>query len=219
MTRQNVFSRSLMVSLVGVLSFGTVSCGFIFAHGPPDGYEQMPSFDCTPGNTAALLDLVWGGLNVAGAAAAANNPREYDRPGQIVTVGVSWAVISGVSAVAGFSKSARCRAARLQMAQKGAAGAPRAQPLYGDSIVQAVVVQPALDTVAVGQQVQLVASAHNSSGSVVPDQLFVWSSSNDAVASVGVAGLVTAHAPGSVVISVRAAGVVGTTSVVVVPQR
>jgi hypothetical protein len=213
-------SRFEMLALVALLAFGTSACGFIFSHGPPDGYEQMASFDCTTDNTGPILDLVWAGLNVAGALNASSNPQDFSNSGQIVTVGLSWGVVSTISAATGFSKSKRCRNAKLQLAQREGRGLPpRIEPLFGDSIVQAVVIQPLVDTVVVGEQVQLVAAAHNSSGSVVPNQLFVWSSSNDAIASVSLAGLVSSHAPGSVVIAARAASIVGIASVVVVARR
>lgn len=213
------FPRFAVVSLVGLLSIGSNACGFIFSHGPPDGYEQMTSFDCTTENTGPILDLVWGGLNVAGALAAASNPGQYQNSGQIVTVGLAWGVVSAAAAGTGFSKSSRCRAAKLQLAQRQGGVVPRSGPLYGDSIVQAVAIQPPVDTVAVGEQVQLVAAAHNSSGSVVPNQLFTWSSSNDAIASVGLAGLVSTHATGTVIIAARTAGIVGVVTVVVVQRR
>ena len=45
--------------------------------------------------------------------------------------------------------------------------------------------------------------------------MFVWSSSNDAIASVNNAGLVTAHATGAVVIAANTDNVVGTANIVV----
>lgn len=218
--RRTVFSLTATGALVAFLSVGMSACGFIFSHGPPDGYEQMSSFDCTTENTGPILDLVWAGLNVAGALAASSNPQTYTDPGQIEAVGLSWGVVSSISAGVGFSKSSRCRAAKLDLSQREGRGlGPRVGPLFGDSIVQAVVIQPLVDTVAVGEQVQLVAAAHNSSGSLVPNQLFVWSSSNDAIASVGLAGLVSTHAAGTVVIAARTASIVGVASIVVVPRR
>ena len=85
--------------------------------------------------------------------------------------------------------------------------------------VQAVMVTPPEDTLAVGQRVQLVASAHSSSGTVVPNRAFMWSSSNDAIASVSNAGLVTAHAAGTVVIAANTGNVVGTARIVVSGPR
>ena len=87
------------------------------------------------------------------------------------------------------------------------------------AVVQAVVIMPQLDTLSVGERIQLVASAHSSSGAVVSSKFFSWSSSNDAIASVSSAGLVTAHASGSVVIAARTDNTVGTANVVVIPQR
>lgn len=217
MAARCVALRPAMVALVALLSVGASACGFIFSHGPPDGYEQMASFDCTTENTGPILDLVWAGLNVAGALSASANPQDYQNSGQIVAVGLSWGVVSSISAATGFSKSKACRAAKIQMGQRGLA--PHAEPLFGDSVVQAVAVQPPVDTLAVGEQVQLIAAAHNSSGSMVPNQFFAWSSSNDAIASVGPAGLVSTHATGSVVIAARTASIVGIATIVVVSRR
>jgi uncharacterized protein YjdB len=49
--------------------------------------------------------------------------------------------------------------------------------------------------------------------------LFAWSSSNDAIASVSSAGLVTAHGPGTVVIAANTSNVVGTASILVTAPR
>ena len=85
--------------------------------------------------------------------------------------------------------------------------------------MQAVVVSPADTRMAVGEQRQLSAMAHASSGALMPDQPFLWSSSNDAIASVSDAGLVTAHAAGTVVIAANAGNVVGTARIVVTAPR
>jgi len=53
----------------------------------------------------------------------------------------------------------------------------------------------------------------------MPDRPFLWSSSNDAIASVSNAGLVTAHAAGTVVIAANAGNVVGTARIVVTAPR
>jgi len=70
----------------------------------------------------------------------------------------------------------------------------------------------------VGAQLQLVAEAHGSSGAVIVNRPFTWSSSNDAVASVSNAGLVSAHAAGAVVIAANTNNVVGTVRVVVITR-
>ena len=92
-------------------------------------------------------------------------------------------------------------------------------PIADSARVMSVVITPAADTLAVGAQRQLVAVAHSSSGATLADRMFTWSSSNDAIASVSNAGLVTAHAPGSVVIAANTNNVVGTAAILVAGQR
>jgi uncharacterized protein YjdB len=86
-------------------------------------------------------------------------------------------------------------------------------------VVQTVVLAPAADTLAVGAQLQLVATARGSSGAEILNREFAWSSSNDAIASVSTAGLVTAHAPGTVVIAANTSNVVGTATLLVPVPR
>jgi uncharacterized protein YjdB len=86
-------------------------------------------------------------------------------------------------------------------------------------VVMAVIITPAADTLAVGAQLQLVAAAHTSSGATTLGRMFTWSSSNDAIASVSNAGLVTARAPGSVVIAANTNNVVGTATIFVTGPR
>ncbi|MDH3459125.1 MAG: Ig-like domain-containing protein, partial [Gemmatimonadota bacterium] len=62
-------------------------------------------------------------------------------------------------------------------------------------------------------------SAYNSSGGMVPNKMFAWSSSNAAIASVNNAGLVTAHASGAVVIAANTDNVVGIANMVVASPR
>ena len=146
----------------------------------------------------------------------------YDNPDQIVVGGLAWGVFSSFSAASGFNKSKQCKLALRQLAERQAQR--RANP-SGLSLptevpsVQAVMVTPPEDTLAVGERVQLVASAHSSSGMVVPNRDFMWSSSNDAIASVSNAGLVTAHAAGAVVIAANTGNVVGTARLVVTARR
>jgi hypothetical protein len=49
--------------------------------------------------------------------------------------------------------------------------------------------------------------------------MFTWSSSNDAIASVSIAGLVTTHATGAAVIAANTANVVGIANIMVVARR
>jgi len=191
-------------------------CGFLFTHGPPTGHEQLEYIPCTESDAGPILDIVWGGLNVIGALVIASSPDEYDNPDAAVAGGFGWGVLSGFSAASGFKKVSACKGARQALAQRQAA---RLGPItIGDSMtVMAVVITPAADTLAVGAQQQLVAAAHNSSGASVGGRVFTWSSSNDAIASVSNAGLVTAHAAGSVIIAANTNNVVGTATILVRP--
>jgi hypothetical protein len=213
-------ARHLAVA-VGLMPLLLSGCGLIISHGPPIGHEQMPAFSCTESTTGPALDLVWAGLNVFGAAAASSDPGSYDNPDEIVAVGLAWGVVSSVSAAVGFRKAKECRAALLLLAQRNggpaAGGAAAAQ--FGPVVVQTVVLAPAADTLAAGEQTQLVATARGSSGAEILNRDFAWSSSNDAIASVSNAGLVTAHAPGSVVIAANTSNVVGTARILVTAPR
>jgi uncharacterized protein YjdB len=192
-------------------------CGFIFTHGPPTGHEQLEYIPCTESDAGPILDIVWGGLNVLGALVIASSPREYDNPDLAVASGLGWGVLSSFSAASGFKKASACKRARQALAQRQAARGIAPVTVGDSTMVMAVVITPAADTLAVGAQQQLVAAAHNSSGARVPGRIFTWSSSNDAIASVSNAGLVTAHAPGSVIIAANTNNVVGTAMILVRP--
>jgi hypothetical protein len=192
-------------------------CGFLFTHGPPTGHEQLEYIPCTESDAGPILDVVWGGLNLLGAAAIASSPDDYENPGVGTASGVAWGVFSAFSAASGFKKASACKNARIALAQRQA-GRGMA-PLTDSAMVISVVVSPATDTLVVGAQLQLVAAAHTSSGATVPGRMFTWSSSNDAIASVSNAGLVTAHARGAVVIAANTNNVVGTATVTVTGGR
>lgn len=217
MTARALLRRAAPVAMTALLSMPSGACGFLFSHAPPGGHQQMDYFTCTESNAGPIIDIVWAGLNVAGALAAASDPDAYDNSGQIVAVGVSWGILSSAAAAVGFGKSSKCREAKRALAMRQAQRQNVAPaPAPPDDVVHAVVVAPAADTLAVGQQLQLRAWAYNSSGAAIPNKVYRWSSSNDAVASVSNAGLVTARAPGSVIVAANADNVVGTASILVV---
>jgi Bacterial Ig-like domain (group 2) len=194
-------------------------CGFLFTHGPPTGHEQLEYIPCTESDAGPVVDLVWGGLNVLGAVIIAADPNAYENPEVAVASGVGWGVLSSFSAASGFKKSSACKGARQALAQRQAARGMAPLPIADSARVMSVVLTPAADTMAVGAQRQLVAVAHTSSGAMLADRMFTWSSSNDAIASVSNAGLVTARAPGSVVIAANTSNVVGTATILVTGQR
>ena len=179
----------------------------------------MDYFTCTEGDVGPIVDFVWAGLNLAGVIAIASDPDAYENSTGGVVVGLSWVAFSGAAGIVGLNKTKKCRAAKRQLAERAARGraAERDQP--ADIVVQSVDLTPAADTLTVGERVQLVATAYNSSGAVIPNRMFSWSSSNDAMASVSNAGLVTAYAVGAVVIAGRTDNVVGRANIVVVSPR
>jgi len=189
-------------------------CGFLFTQAPPQGYESMDYFSCTESNTGPILDVVWAGLNVLGALVVASDQDAYETPGTTMAVGLGWGVLSGASAGVGFSKTRRCRTAKQELALRGSL-VPDPGESVAAEIVQAVSVSPSAVTIAVGDKLQLSATARDSSGGAVTGQSFTWSSSNDAIASVGPAGSVTAHAQGTVVIAARTGAIVGVANVTV----
>lgn len=201
----------------------TGGCGFILVHGPPEGHERMEYFSCTESDAGPILDLAAAGLNVLGAVLCAADPEAYEDSyydsGACIALSLGWAVASGASAAVGFNKTKKCRAAKQQLAERQAQQRLQGREQPPQEVVQAVVVRPRTDTLAVGDQLQLLAAAYNSSGAIIPDRMFVWSSSNDAIASVSNAGLVTAHATGEVVVAARTDNVVGTATLVVVSRR
>lgn len=132
------------------LSLPAFGCGFVFSHAPPPGHERMEYFTCTESDAGPILDIVWAGLNVAGAVAAAADPDAYEDPGQIVAVGVGWGVLSTAAAVTGFRKSQRCRLARQQLAERQA---QRTLVPAGAALVQTVIITPSADTLTVGERV------------------------------------------------------------------
>jgi hypothetical protein len=204
----------------GVLTLSLSGCGFLLTKGPPPGHQQLDSFSCTDDNAGPILDIVWGSLNVLGALVIASDPDAYSDPGLSTASGIAWGVVSAFSAASGFKKTRDCRQALAQLAARSGQRQPAAGAApTGTPEVQAVVLTPADDTLAVGQRVQLVARAHTSSGAEIENRAFSWSSSNDAIASVSAAGLVTAHAPGSVVIAANTGNVVGTARILVRESR
>lgn len=83
--------------------------------------------------------------------------------------------------------------------------------------VASISVTPALDTLRLGQQRQLSAELHDSTGAVMTGIPVSWSSSNSAIARVASSGIVFSEATGEVIISAHAGGAVGNMTMVVTP--
>ena len=195
------------------LTVPVCGCGLILVQPPPSAHAEMDYFSCTESNTGPVLDVVWAGLNFVGALAAASEPNAYADAQQIQIIGFSWTLVSSVSAGVGFSKTRRCREARTAMAARLAGRSPGGAE--DGATVAAVVVTPSTDTLLVGQDLQLRVAAFNASGGTVANRSYRWSSSNDAIASVDNAGLVTARAQGTVVIAANTGNVIGVAAITV----
>lgn len=215
-------ARSALRNLLVLLPLAVCGCGLLFTHGPPPDHEQLKSFTCTASNTGPAIDLAWGLLNLGGALIIAGNPDQYKDSQQEIASGIGWGVVSVISAAVGFDKVHRCVAAMKLLSARTAAqestyAAQRAQILATTPAdIQSVVITPAADTLHSGEQVQLSVQAFASSGSYVAGRPYSWSSSNDAIASVSNAGLVTAHAPGAATIAANTNNVVGTSRIEVI---
>jgi uncharacterized protein YjdB len=211
--------RAARLFLCLPLLAAAAGCGFAFTHGPPAGHEQLEYIPCTDNNAGPVLDLVWAGLNVVGAIAVSADPDSYDQPGLTIASGFAWGIFSSFSAASGFKKVSACQQARQALGQRQAARGMTPVTFTDSGRVVHVAINPAADTLAVGAQRQLVAVAHTSSGAALSNSTVIWSSSNDAIASVSNAGLVTAHAAGTVVIAANTSNVVGTATIVVTAPR
>lgn len=216
MTRSTSTKRTICAGIAVTMSLLTGGCGFFISQAPPENHQTLAGFSCVESNVGPALDLLWGGLNLLGAMQVASDPPAYEDAEQTMTVGFAWTIISGTAAYVGFEKSRKCRTAKQLLAVRLSQGF--APPTQTTTIAApaAVEVSPATDTVRVGARLQLVATASASSGFPLQGRQYVWTSSNDAIASVTTAGLVTAHAVGTVVIAARTADVVGTARLVVV---
>ena len=207
------WARSSLTVGFSLLLLMTGGCGLLRTQAPPIGHEHLNYFPCTESNAGPIVDFGVAGLYVLGTASLLSEgddpySEDWDDTWTIVS-GAIWAALLTTSGVVGLRKTARCREARELLANRLAAEGP------ADPIPLSVRIDPPQTTIAVGEQVQLTATPTSSSGVVVPGRSFVWTSSDDAVASVSPVGLVTAKAEGRVIIAANTGGVVGTAEVVV----
>ena len=203
-------ARALKIICIALVPAVTGACGFVFVHGPPAGHEQLDYIPCTEGNAGPIADIAWAGLNALGIYTIASDAGEYESSDAAIGLGLAWTALSTSAAVVGFGKTNKCREARRQLGARNAQLRNVGRPQAGGATVQAVVVNPSVYTLAVGQQIQLGATAMSSGGTAIPNKEFSWSSSNNTIASVSSAGLVTANSAGSVTIAAKTENVTGT---------
>ena len=121
----------LITIMIAVLLFQS-GCSFLFVKGPPEQHAQMASFDCSESHAWPVIDTIWAGLNGLGAINASSDNMTPNQS-QVVAVGVSWLVVSGISAIYGFSQVSACNNARRQREERyqrsmGVSGAPPMDP-------------------------------------------------------------------------------------------
>jgi hypothetical protein len=135
--KKDVMRTTNLIAIMMVALLFHSGCSFLFVKGPPEQHAQMSSFDCSESNAWPVIDTIWAGLNGLGAISASNDSTTPS-PGQpshsqVVAVGVSWLVVSGISAIYGFSKVSTCNDARRQREERyqraaGVSGAPPVDP-------------------------------------------------------------------------------------------
>jgi hypothetical protein len=220
MIKRNAWARFFGAGSLGCVLAMTQGCGLVLTHSPPVGHEQMYYFDCTESRTGSILDLAVAGLHGVAAVSATTDRHSdpyVDSSAEIAMNAVAFALFA-TSGYVGLKRTSRCREARRLLADRltaqGLAGSIPGPGQTG-SVPSAVHAYPAESSIAVGEHVQLTAAAMDSQGVALPGRSFVWTSSDDAVASVDAGGLVTGKAEGRVIIAANTGGVVGLAEVVV----
>jgi len=119
--------------VLGAALAGSTGCSFVLVHGPPAGHDQLAAFSCTRSNAFPIVDAIAAGtgLFVGGTLLAGGTGNAWTAPYAVVGAGFALeGLLFGSSAVSGFVKTGRCRAALRELgAREAGAGrdpAPRA---------------------------------------------------------------------------------------------
>jgi hypothetical protein len=112
--RVRLSRRTLALS---ALLAATPGCSLLLVQGPPSGHGQMAAFSCTRSNAVPLLDAVVAGTSLlVGATLVAANAGDtggWTAPYAVVGGGfVLEGLGFGASALVGFHRTGRCRAAQ-----------------------------------------------------------------------------------------------------------
>jgi hypothetical protein len=113
-------------------------CSFAFVKPPPANHQQLPMFDCTSGRLVPGLDVAWTVLQTLNLAiAASSSDAEWDdnfggdAPFSRGTAIPLYAVLAGLGAAGayyGFTKTAECRQARMELMMRAGGMQPGMQP-------------------------------------------------------------------------------------------
>jgi hypothetical protein len=107
-----------MMRVLGVALLTTYGCSLATMEKVPANHRQLVVFDCTSSRAAPVFDVVWGGLNAVGAAAAivsGDKSNSGPPPGVTAAVGIGWAILSVISATKGFQQAQECKAAKQEL--------------------------------------------------------------------------------------------------------
>jgi uncharacterized protein YjdB len=142
-------------------------------------------------------------------------------------------VLFASSAAIGFHKASQCQVAKRELATRlsvsntvaaaaasGAAPVTAGQPAADSGPRRAFTIEISgtKDSLAVGERLQLLATARSPSGDLLANLSYRWTSSNPATAAVGLAGRVTAVAPGFVTITTHIGAVTKSVNIVIVAR-
>jgi hypothetical protein len=107
---------ALFILLVS-LPMAVCGCGFALVRGPPAGYQQVQQFSCTESDLGPILDVIAaaGGLVTI---AVSQGDYYYYAQDEMIAGGAAAAAVYGASAVVGFLRTKRCRAARRQLEER-----------------------------------------------------------------------------------------------------
>lgn len=150
--------------------------------------------------TVTLLDSVGGLLSLVG------------RPVTFVSNNTGVAAVSGT----GFVTPGGPGQAVITVTQTGSGLSATATVSVTQIPVASVSITPALDTLIVGQSVQLAATTKDGNGNTLTGRLVVWDGSDDNVALVSSAGKVTSLALGTMTVTATSEGKTGTATIVVI---
>jgi hypothetical protein len=104
--------------LMGALTLGSGSgCSFLFTDSPPARHTELPYFDCTSGRWAPNIDLTVAALYALVAVTTLSQPSER-RESDVVGGSLLLTGAFGGSAVYGYQRTAACREAKAQLAER-----------------------------------------------------------------------------------------------------
>jgi len=209
-------STTLVVVTISLLSSG---CGLLMTTAPPANHVSLPAFSCTESNVGPGLDGIMAGMMVLNGGLTLANSDDYyyskKEAHTVVAINAGLGLLYGISASKGMQKTKDCRAAKQEFMLRMAQQQPSTAETQNGTIIQFVRVTPVVDTLSIGEHLQLEASAHTMSGALLKDRAFTWSSSNREVASVNSSGLAIAQRAGTVTI-VATSGITSGVATIVV---